>query len=62
MGPRVEVESPEPVTIQLTTRQAFDVLAAVELSPLDDEVVLQKLLSAIYSRAKPQRTSRSRTQ
>ncbi len=57
MGPDIEVESSERVIIQLTTRQAFDVLAAVELSPLEHEVVLQKLLSAIYFEAQLQRTS-----
>ena len=41
------------VVLELTMQQAYDILAAVELSPLDHEVVLQRLLAAIYGRSQP---------
>ena len=59
MGGEVQAEKPELVKIELTIQQAYEVLAAVELSPLENEVVLQTLLSAIYSAPRVQRASQS---
>jgi hypothetical protein len=58
MGGEVRAEKPELVMIELTIQQAYEVLAAVELSPLENEVVLQTLLSAIYSAPRVRRASR----
>lgn len=49
--------NPELVVIEFTIQQAYDVLAAVELSPLENEVILQTLLAAIYSAPRVQRSS-----
>ena len=57
MGGEVQAEKPELVRIELTIQQAYEVLAAVELSPLENEVDLQRLLSAIYSAPRVQHAS-----
>ena len=40
----------EVIRLELTTEQAYELMAAVEMSPFDHEELLQKLLSVIYSR------------
>ena len=57
MGGEVRAEKLELVRIELTIQQAYEVLAAVEMSPLENEVVLQTLLSAIYSAPRVRRAS-----
>lgn len=38
-------------SLRVTHREALTLLSALELSPFDDEVLTQKLLSLVYTRA-----------
>ena len=51
MEPKARAKESRVVVLELTMEEAYDILAAVELSPLDNEVVLQRLLTAIYDRS-----------
>jgi hypothetical protein len=46
--------------LQVTKREALALLAALELSPFEDEVLEQKLLSLVYTR-QPDHPPRSKT-
>jgi hypothetical protein len=47
-------------SMRVTHREAITLLSALELSPFDDEVLTQKLLSLVYSQA-PAHDRRPRT-
>jgi hypothetical protein len=40
----------ETLNLELTREEAFDLVSAIELSPLEHEVVLAKLLHILYPR------------
>ena len=53
-GPRSSTER----VLSVTHREALAILSAIELSPFEDEVLEQKLLSLIYSSPKSRHRER----
>jgi hypothetical protein len=51
MGVEQHHEESRARSLRVTHREALTLLSALELSPFDDEVLTQKLLSLVYSRA-----------
>jgi hypothetical protein len=51
MGREQRHEESKARSLRVTHREALTLLSALELSPFDDEVLTQKLLSLVYSRA-----------
>jgi hypothetical protein len=51
MGGEQRHDESRILSLRLTRREALALLSALELSPFDDEVLTQKLLSLLYGRA-----------
>jgi hypothetical protein len=50
MGGEPRHDEKKTRSMRLTHREAITMLSALELSPFDDEVLTQKLLSLVYSK------------
>ncbi len=51
MGGEQRYDEKRSRSMRVTRREALTLLSALELSPFDDEVLTQKLLRLVYSKA-----------